>query len=597
MRITVLAGVAAAMAIICGSAGAATFCVPSGSSACTASEPTLAAAVQAANDNGSGVDDIVIGTGTFPQTNVVAGVSNPVHILGGGIGETVLEGATSGSGLTLYGPNQSITGLTIHEPDHGHTTALYLDGGVATNVRVDQRDNSNGSVYAVLLHGGASLLDSDALARTTTAPTTYGIYVSNDTLEPSLISNVTAQGGYGIDTAGSGPAAIRFTRVTGNYYGVMAAADGTLVEDSIVSGGPLVGYLSTGTADILTTARHVTLRGTYAGVQSYVSGHTARMVVSNTAVVGGGPDPETADLSIQTGSGAVGRLEADYSFFRAAHVIQAGAGTEQYVPGAHNIDGADARLLDDLRPRFDSPLVDAGDPVPAAGEPMSDIAGEFRAVNGRTDIGAYEYGRHAPTVSASAGATSAAVGEPVTFKAAAVDADPSEFPDVTWTFDDGTTASGLVVAHAFATAGPHVATAKATDPTGLSASSGAAVTIFPAAVPAKAMAPAFGFKKLRARRGVVGVLLRCPVVAADCAGTIELRLAPKPKAKGVATKTVVLGRKRYALAHGTHRTIRVKLTQSARRRLRRAPHGLLVKVVAKPKGAAPKSKTVRLTGR
>jgi hypothetical protein len=142
-----------------------------------------------------------------------------------------------------------------------------------------------------------------------------------------------------------------------------------------------------------------------------------------------------------------------------------------------------------------------------------------------------------------------------------------------------------------------MATATATDPTGLSATAVVPVTVFVPIVPGKAMAPVFGFKKLKARRGVVGVLLSCPVLAADCSGTVELRLAPKPKAKGVAAKTVVLGRKHYALAHGTHKTIRVKLTKSARKRLKRARHGLRVRVVAKPKGAASKSKTVRLKGR
>jgi hypothetical protein len=228
---------------------------------------------------------------------------------------------------------------------------------------------------------------------------------------------------------------------------------------------------------------------------------------------------------------------------------------------------------------------------------MADIAGELRAVNGRTDIGAYEYGRHAPTISAIASVASAVVGDPIEFHAAPNDADPSEFPDVTWAFDDGTTAGGITVSHVFATAGTHLATATATDPAGLTAAATVPVTIIAPVVAGKAMAPAFGFKKLKARRGIVGVLLRCPVVASDCSGTVELRLAPKPKAKGVVAKTVVLGRKRYAIAHGTHKTIRVRLTRSARRRLARARHGLLVRVVVKPKGAAAKSKTVRLTGR
>jgi hypothetical protein len=602
MRGRILAALAAIMAMTACGASAATYCVPAHAGCAGTTEPTLAAAISAANGD-TAVDDILIGPGSFPASNIVASASNPVHIAGSGMDTTRLEGATSGFGLTLYGEAQSIADLTIHEPDNGHSTALYLDGGVARNVRVDQRDNSAGSATAVGLFHGAAFTDGEALARTTTVPTTYGIYMSNDASEAGLVSNVTAQGGYGIDAEGAGSATVRFARVTGKSYGIIASMEsGALVDDSTVTGGPLVGYLSTGTADVLTTVRHVTLNGTYAGVESYVNGHTSRMIVSNTGIVGGGPDPETADLDIETLTGAVGRIEADYSFFRAAHVIQSGTGTEQYVPGAHNIDGADAKLLDvvhgDLRPRFDSPLIDAGDPVPGGGEPMADLAGEFRAVNGRTDIGAYEYGRHTPTISAAASAISARTGEPITFSAATNDADPAEFPDVIWTFDDGTSVRGLTAVHAFATTGTHSVTATATDPSGLKATAPVSVTVT-APVLAAARAPAFGFKKLKARKGVVAVVLSCPVLATDCSGTIELRLAPKPKAKGtgVAAKTIVLGKAGYAMVHGARKTIKVKLNKSARKRLRRARHGLFVKVIAKPNGAASRSKTVRLTGR
>jgi hypothetical protein len=65
----------------------------------------------------------------------------------------------------------------------------------------------------------------------------------------------------------------------------------------------------------------------------------------------------------------------------------------------------------------------------------------------------------------------------------------------------------------------------------------------------------------------------------------------------VAAKTIVLGKARYSIVHGARKTIKVKLNRSARKRLKRARHGLFVKVVAKPKGAASRSKTVRLTGR
>ena len=113
------------------------------------------------------------------------------------------------------------------------------------------------------------------------------------------------------------------------------------------------------------------------------------------------------------------------------------------------------------------------------------------------------------------------------------------------------------------------------------------------------MAPSFGFTRLKALKGVVRVLLTCPIAASDCSGTVELQVAPKPKAKAGAgaAKPVVLGRARYAIARGTHKAVRVRLNKRGRARLRRARHGLRVRVVVRPKGAAPRSKTVRLKGR
>jgi hypothetical protein len=597
MRWTVLAAAAAAMGITASSASAATYCVPGVFTGCAGTpKPTLADAVTAANGT-SAPDDIFLAAGTFAGGVTVG--AYPVHIHGAGKDLTKIEGGGGSYGVGMDQPESSITDLTIHELSGGHTTALSLSGS-AQRVVVDQRSNAATAYAAVILRDEGSFEDGAALAPLDTPGADYGI--AADSTGPMLISGVEVQGRYAATTSGPGPVTIRFARLTGNIYGVETEALSTLVEDSVVTGAPLVAYLSSG-PNITTTARHVTLNGTFAGVESYVSAGTARLVISNTAVVGGGPDPETPDLDITTGTGAVGRIEADYSFFRAAHVTHSGTGTNEYVPGAHNIDGADAKLVNltggDLRPRFDSPLVDAGDPVPGGGEPMADLAGEFRAVNGRTDIGAYEYGRHAPIIDVVVDPKEALVGGPVSFVAGTRDTDPGESPVVTWSFDDGTTAAGAIVTHAFTSPGPHAATATATDPAGLTATASASVAISAVIPPAKAMAPSFGFKKLKARKGVVRVLLRCPAAATDCAGTVELQLAPKPKAKGGsrAAKTVVLGKARYAIAHGTHKTIKVKLTRGARKRLARARRGLRVRVVAKPKGAARRSKTVRLTRR
>jgi hypothetical protein len=76
------------------------------------------------------------------------------------------------------------------------------------------------------------------------------------------------------------------------------------------------------------------------------------------------------------------------------------------------------------------------------------------------------------------------------------------------------------------------------------------------------------------------------VIATDCAGTVELRFGRK-----------LFGRARYAIGHGTKKTIKLKLSTAARKRLRKARRGLRVKLLVQPDGAGTKSKTVRLTGR
>jgi hypothetical protein len=584
---------AALLAIPSASAGAAVYCVPASFSCGGTGKPDLASAVTAASLV-AGVDDILLAPGTFPASGVTANLSNPVHIKGSGRAETVIEGATSGTGLQLYGPDQRISDLTVHEPDHGHNTALRLDGGgVGTDIRVDQRENTDSSVTAISLVHGSGLVDSEALARTATVPVAYGVYVDNSDGSDSLITGLVASGGYAVDvTNGSGSATVRFAQLTGHVYGLLAAADSVLLEDSTVTGAPVVSYLSGGADDITTTVRHVTINGSYAGIESYTGGRTAHLLVSNTAIVGGNTDPETPDLDVRASAGATGILDADYSFFRADHALTAGfGGTETLTPGTHNVNGADAKLValaaGDLRPRWDSPLVDKGDPVPGGGEPMADLAGGDRTVNGVTDIGAYEYGRHTPTLTVSAAPGSVLTGEGVTFSATVVDADPGELPVVTWAFDDGTTATGAMVSHAFTTAGTHTAVATATDSTGLSATAVAPVTVTAPFVP-KAMAPQFGFKKLTAKGGAVRIRLSCPVAAANCKGIVRLLLAGK--------KTE-LGRARYSFVNGTSATVKVRLTKAARKRLRKARRGLRVKVVAKPAGAAANSKTVRLTGR
>jgi PKD repeat protein len=149
----------------------------------------------------------------------------------------------------------------------------------------------------------------------------------------------------------------------------------------------------------------------------------------------------------------------------------------------------------DYRPAYNSPLVDAGDPSLTGG---TDLDGNPRVVNGKgtsaaavTDIGAYEYQRGAPTVTATGPSTSA-LNQPLTFTGTASDPNDGEsISSYSWQFDDGATATGASVTHAYAGAGTHTATLTVTEPNGLSASTTVTttVTVVPTTPPLSVSSP------------------------------------------------------------------------------------------------------------
>jgi PKD repeat protein len=578
----------AAGAVACASASAATICVPALVSGCDSSKSTVTAALAAANA-AADADEILLAPGSYAlPAGVVGQAGYPVQIVGSGIEQTVIQaGGADFYGVSLYGTSDAITDLTIHEAAAGNHTALLLDGGRAQRVRIDQRANSNSNAVAAEVRNGASFLDGEALSSlVTSSGIPAALVLAAAAGQTDHVTNSLVQGDDALSITGVGTVVVSRSRVVGSSHTV-DAFDGTttIVEDSTLRGGPAVAT-ARNTFDAALTLRHDTLDTAQVQAWGSSAGHVAHVVVSNTALVGGGP--EFTQFVIDTTGTGTGEIEVDHSFYGgAARVDQtpAPSSTNEFIDGGGDVIGTDARLLSDLEPPFDSPLVDAGGAV-SADESPTDLAGEPRTVNGRTDIGAYEYGRHAPTVDASVGRASALVGEPLQFFATALDADPGEVPAVTWLFDDGATATGMTAVHAFATPGTHIARATATDPTGQTATSTVLVTVTSPPALNKPAAPAFLFKRLKSRSGVVRVLLSCPATATDCSGALTLQL-----------KRERLGRARYALVHGTKRTVRVKLVRSARRRLAHARHGLRVQVVAKPADAAARRKTVRLTGR
>jgi len=226
-----------------------------------------------------------------------------------------------------------------------------------------------------------------------------------------------------------------------------------------------------------------------------------------------------------------------------------------------------------MRPAFDSPLVDRGVPggVLSTESPF-DLALQARLVDGngdgtaRRDMGAFEYQRAAPEVTASAAPATAGQGQAITFNATATDSDPQETPGaITWVFDDGATATGASAQHAFAAAGPHTATASATDPAGVTGTGAATVII------ADTTAPALRISRRAVtltRRGVAAVALTCPgdEVSGPCQGRLTLRTVRRFERAGSAVaKRIRLGSRRFRIPAGRRVKVRIKLSKANRR--------------------------------
>lgn len=105
----------------------------------------------------------------------------------------------------------------------------------------------------------------------------------------------------------------------------------------------------------------------------------------------------------------------------------------------------------------------------------TDLDGLPRPQAGPQDLGAFQH--HPPTVSAAASPSPAHVGKAITFTATGTEIVPNDGLSYAWKFDDGASATGASVSHAFTTPGPHSATVTATDQLGFTAGAPAGVTV------------------------------------------------------------------------------------------------------------------------
>lgn len=567
-------------------ARAATFCVGDGACPPAAQLPSLEQAALAAGA-APGPDIVRVGPGTRPGAAFEAG--NPVEIVGAGRASTRLtHAAGTQAALALADPGSTVRGLTTEVADAAGAVGLRL-AGTAEDVAVTPAPGATARATGVILLDGALLRD----AAVSLVPTA-------DALGADLVAGADA----------------RLSRVTFTGAGVRVRAGRLMLGRSRVDVQTGVGVLaeSGGSAQVDSSLVRA-LPGADGGVRAHQpasSASEAAVRLRHVTLIGSREADRPALAATASGEGASALVRADDSIvrgFAGDRLARAEARAAALVEVAHsNFDpatdrtGGDGRLSPfevgenrtygsirfvdsaggDYRLRGDSPVIDRGTPTGLLPEePALDLDGLPRIADGNgvagatRDMGAYEYQRRPPVLTAAASPSEAQVGVPMRFEASASDPDPGDDVAIRWDFDDGASVAGAVADHAFATPGAHSATVTATDTAGATTVRVVYVLIAPPAppvvgtsipVPPDIVAPRLALPDRRLRvssTGRVAIRIRCAAGEPEaCRGRVSLSV---PRGK----RRVTIALASFRVPAGAQRTVRPKLRLAGRRLLRR----------------------------
>jgi hypothetical protein len=437
----------------------------------------------------SDADTIRLASGTYVGQFEYDGGSD-VTISGAGPAATTLSNSvTNFAALRLHG-NGRIVVQNLGVSITGGTTAygLQLDGAtdVVQDVQiVDQPAGTN--AMAVIVSGGT-------LRRATiSGPFNRGVWAEGGA---PVLDAVTITGA--VTAMESEDTGTTMTATHVRTANVMQAAKATgdgnlLVTDSLLRLGPSGVFATSADDNNNATAFHAHLglvRDTIvAGGRNQhgvvvLSDRRDAMSATVTDTILSGFAPSLHCEAANGGSATITATNVAFDGTVEASSCPAGAirqtGTITADPQFVNAAGGDFHLL------AGSPLLDVSDAVPLG---ATDLDGHARPAAGsaacvhRGDVGAYE-SLTAPVASASADRASAPTGTAVTLTAApACDATVAAGPSYHWSFDDGASADGRVVAHAFATTGQHVATLTVTTALGQRATAQTSVKVTAPAAP------------------------------------------------------------------------------------------------------------------
>jgi hypothetical protein len=464
-----------------------TLCVPStsipGCPASAANEPTIQDAV----NNGHNGDTIMIGAGTYDES--VVDIPTKYQIVGAGQAQTIIQG--QGSPAVTVAPGSTISNLTINMYNATGETALQLAGG-ATNVAITATEpgSTMNNIGVDLVGGGTFSHGSITLPVTGGDLEFYGGVIGDGTVSDTKITAAVGANG---DLLGQMPTLIR-DQIAANR-GIVD--DGSVtVEDSLIqtltepsspdSGITMDPNLFAGTI----VARHVTVVGDGAtgsvGLRadaSSATGPEASAVTLASSILTGYATSVAVSAEAIIGAAST-TVTVDHSFYDPATVhtsTTSSPATATISPDSHsgNVNPLFVNpAAGNFRLQAGSPAIDAGDPSLASGESITDLDGNPRSVAGRngdaltSDVGAYEFQPHAPTVRATPGPNN-------TFSASGSDVSPGDSVTYSWSFDDGAKATGATVTHTFKRPGRHSATVTATDLDGFTATATVQVTVLP----------------------------------------------------------------------------------------------------------------------
>lgn len=468
----------------------ATLCVhtPSPCPVIGANKSSIQSALDTAAANGT-EDTVLVGAnGGVPYAESPTYLSaETVHVVGAGIGETVVSGDAGGAiTFVLDSPTSTLEAMTIAAKPGTGTTALVLSG-TAERVALTHdgvfSDNSRGAIFK----GNGKLRDS-----VVEVDGFQGIESYEAT--GALVEDTTIRaGGVGVRLVNGADLDLRRVTIDAPRAGLDAGSAGTTADlENVVirRTGTLQGDASLNILSGATVlARHLTVIDAGGAAVLVDASSASTSVVLRDSVLSGG------DYALRCyGAGAfTATLSVAYSNWTKPNTTSDpecaftnGAGNSQLAPGF---------AADGIRLLASSPLIDAADPA----DPLaSDRDGLARKVDGDgdgtaiADMGAFEYQRRAPLPVLSA-PPSALAGAAAAFSAAgSTDPDLGDTLSYAWDFGDGAATTGPEVSHAFAAAGAYPVTLTVTDSAGVAATATAQVQVTapPSPAPPGATPPA-----------------------------------------------------------------------------------------------------------